>query len=315
MENNHFDLIIIGGGPAGLSAGIYASRAKLNTLILNEGTAGGQLVLTHEIANYPGVESTSGYMLGSTMARQAKSFGCTIKSNIRITGLSLGGDRKEVQVNETETYTAEAVILSPGGKSKTLGVPGEKELKGKGISYCATCDGDFFQDKDIIVVGGGNSALEEAVSLTKYARSVTIVHQFDHFQAFPHAVAEAEQNNKIHFVMESIITEFIGDGRLKAVKIKNLNSGEIHEKNIDGVFIFIGYTPNTEFLEGKVELNKWGEIMTSEDLQVNIPGVYAAGDCINKKVRQVTTAVSDGTIAALSAADFIYKKKNDLVVV
>jgi len=314
MENNHFDVIIVGGGPAGLSAGIYASRAKLNTLILNEGTTGGQLVLTHEIANYPGVESTSGYMLGSTMAKQARNFGCIIKSNVRITGLSLDGDIKEVEINEKEKFTAEAVILSPGGKSRTLGVPGEKELKGKGISYCATCDGDFFQDKDIIVVGGGNSALEEAVSLTKYASSVNVVHQFDHFQAFPHAVTEAEKNEKIHFIMESSITEFIGDGRLSSVKIKNLKSGEIIEKNIDGVFIFIGYTPNTEFLIGKIALNKWGEIITSEDMKVNLHGVYAAGDCINKKVRQVTTAVSDGTIAALSAADYIHKRKSDLVL-
>jgi thioredoxin reductase (NADPH) len=315
MENNHFDLIIIGGGPAGLTAGIYGSRAKLKTLILNEGTAGGQLVLTHEIANYPGIESTSGYMLGSIMAKQAQNFGCTIKSNVRITGLSLNGENKQVEVNGKDLYSAEAIILSPGGKSRTLGVPGEVELKGKGISYCATCDGDFFQDKNIIVVGGGNSALEEAVSLTKYASKVTIVHQFDHFQAFPHAVAEVEQNVKIDFVLNSKITEFIGEERLSGVKLENTVSGISEEREIDGVFIFIGYTPNTEFLEGKIALNTWGEIKVSEELQTNIPGVYAAGDCIPKKIRQVTTAVSDGTIAALSAADYIHQKKKDLVVI
>jgi thioredoxin reductase (NADPH) len=315
MESNHFDLIIIGGGPAGLSAGIYSSRAKLNTFILNEGTTGGQLVLTHEIANYPGVEPVSGYKLGSIMAGQAKSFGCKIRSNVRITGMSLHQDIKEIEINGKEIFTSDAVVLAPGGKSRTLGVPGEKELKGRGISYCATCDGDFFQDKNIIVVGGGNSALEEAVSLTKYANSVTIVHQFDHFQAFTYAVAEAEQNDKIHFVMESIITEFIGDERLSGVRIKNLNTGATEERDIDGVFIFIGYTPNTEFLEGIIELNQWGEILTSDELQTNVPGVFAAGDCINKKVRQVTTAVSDGTIAALSAADYLHKKKSDLIVV
>ena len=315
MENNHFDLIIIGGGPAGLTAGIYGSRAKLKTLILNEGTAGGQLVLTHEIANYPGIESTSGYMLGSIMAKQAQNFGCTIKSNVRITGLSLNGENKQVEVNWKDLYSAEAIILSPGGKSRTLGVPGEVELKGKGISYCATCDGDFFQDKNIIVVGGGNSALEEAVSLTKYASKVTIVHQFDHFQAFPHAVAEVEQNVKIDFVLNSKITEFIGEERLSGVKLENTVSGISEEREIDGVFIFIGYTPNTEFLEGKIALNTWGEIKVSEELQTNIPGVYAAGDCIPKKIRQVTTAVSDGTIAALSAADYIHQKKKDLVVI
>jgi thioredoxin reductase (NADPH) len=315
MENNHFDLIIIGGGPAGLTAGIYGSRAKLKTLILNEGTAGGQLVLTHEIANSPGIESTSGYMLGSIMAKQAQNFGCTIKSNVRITGLSLNGENKQVEVNGKDLYSAEAIILSPGGKSRTLGVPGEVELKGKGISYCATCDGDFFQDKNIIVVGGGNSALEEAVSLTKYASKVTIVHQFDHFQAFPHAVAEVEQNVKIDFVLNSKITEFIGEERLSGVKLENTVSGISEEREIDGVFIFIGYTPNTEFLEGKIALNTWGEIKVSEELQTNIPGVYAAGDCIPKKIRQVTTAVSDGTIAALSAADYIHQKKKDLVVI
>ena len=201
MENNHFDLIIVGGGPAGLTAGIYSSRAKLKTLLLNAGTTGGQLVLTHEIANYPGIESVSGYLLGSTMAKQAKNFGCTIKSNITITGLSLDDEIKSVEVNGKVTYTAEAIILSPGGRSRTLGVHGETNLKGRGISYCATCDGDFFQDKDIIVVGGGNSALEEAVSLTRYAKSVTIVHQFDHFQAFPHAIEEARKNKKISFLM------------------------------------------------------------------------------------------------------------------
>ena len=298
-----------------MTAGIYGSRAKLKTLILNEGTAGGQLVLTHEIANYPGIESTSGYMLGSTMARQAKSFGCTIKSNVRITRLNLSEDIKEVEVNGKDRYLAEAIILSPGGKSRTIGVPGEVELKGKGISYCATCDGDFFQDKNIIVVGGGNSALEEAVSLTKYASMVTIIHQFDHFQAFPHAVAEAEQNEKIDFVLNSKITEFIGEDRLRRVKVKNLVTGISEEREIDGVFIFIGYVPNTEFLDGKIALNKWGEINVSEDLQTEISGVFAAGDCIRKKVRQVTTAVSDGTIAALGAADYIHHKKRDVVVI
>lgn len=315
MGSNHYDVVIIGGGPAGLTAGIYSSRARLNTLILNEGTTGGQLVLTHEIANYPGVESTSGFMLGSIMARQAHGFGCTIRSNVSITGLILEEEVKRIEVNGKEIFTANAVILAPGGKSKTLDVPGEKEYKGKGISYCATCDGDFFQDKKIIVVGGGNSALEEAVSLTKYASSVTIVHQFDHFQAFPHAVAEAEKNEKITFIMESVIEKFIGEGRLSGVQIRHMDTNLITHRDIDGVFIFIGYTPNTEFLDGIIGLNRWGEIITSENLQTSIPGVFAAGDCIQKKVRQVTTAVSDGTIAALSAVDYVHKMRNNLVVV
>jgi len=314
MNENHYDTIIIGAGPAGLSAGIYASRAKLNTLILNEGTVGGQLVLTHEIANYPGVKNTSGFMLGNIMKEQAESFGCKIRANLKITNMDLEGEIKKIEVNGKDEYTSETVILSPGGKSRSLEVPGEEDFKGKGISYCATCDGDFFQDKDIIVVGGGNSALEEAVSLTKYARKVTVVHQFDHFQAFPHAVEEARLNEKIDFIMESRITEFTGNEKLSRVEIENLSTGEISHREIDGVFIFIGYMPNTASLDGQVELNEWGEIIVNNQLETNIPGIYAAGDCIPKKIRQVTTAVADGTIAALSAADFIHKPKNEEVL-
>ena len=308
MGNNHFDLIIIGAGPAGLSAGIYASRAKLKTLILNEGTSGGQLVLTHSIANYPGVEETSGYALGRIMSNQAKSFGCEIRSNVGISGLDLEGDKKKVEVNDSLKFTSNAVILTPGGKSRTIGAPGEDELKGKGVSYCATCDGDFYQEKRIIVVGGGNSALEEAVSLTKYASSVTIVHQFDHFQAFPHAIMEAEKNDKIDFIMESRIKSFNGIEKLNKVSIEHIPTGQVSTMDIDGVFIFICYRPNTSFLEQKIDLNQWGEILTNDNLETNVEGVYAAGDCIQKKVRQVTTAVADGTVAALSAADYIHKK-------
>ncbi|MEJ2615672.1 MAG: thioredoxin-disulfide reductase [Ignavibacteriaceae bacterium] len=316
MEN-HFDVIVIGGGPAGLTAGIYLSRAKLNTLILNEGTAGGQLVLTHEVANYPGFESISGYELARNMKSQAQNFGCKIKSNIKITSLDLKDDIKKVTVNDKEVFTSHVVILALGGRSRTIGAPGEDKFKGKGISYFATCDGDFFQDKEIIVVGGGNSALEEAVSLTKYASKVTVVHQFDHFQAFEHHVKEAKENSKINFIMESKITEFIGTEKLSSVKIQNQRTGKISEMPINGVFIFIGYVPNTENLEGIVNLNKWKEIIVDGNLMTNVTGVYAAGDCIPKKYRQITTAVSDGTVAALSAAEFInnLKKQDEHLVV
>ena len=200
--DNHFDVIVIGAGAAGLTAGIYLSRAKVKTLILNEGAVGGQMVLTHEIANYPGVENISGYELARTMKSQAQKFGCTIKSNTKITSLNLTDESKKVTVNGKDVYTSDAVIIATGGRSRMIGALGEDKFKGKGISYCATCDGDFFQDKEIIVVGGGNSALEEAVSLTKYASKLTIVHQFDHFQAFEHYVDEAKKNEKISFIME-----------------------------------------------------------------------------------------------------------------
>ena len=311
MEN-HFDVIVIGGGPAGLTAGIYLSRAKLNTLILNEGTVGGQLVLTHEVANYPGVESISGYELARNMKSQAQKFECKIKSNIKITSMDFKDDIKKVTVNDKEVFTSHAVIMALGGRSRTIGASGEDKFRGKGISYCATCDGDFFQDKEIIVVGGGNSALEEAVSLTKYASKVTIVHQFDHFQAFEHYVSEAKNNSKINFIMESKIIEFTGTGKLSSVKIQNQRTGDISEMPIDGVFIFIGYVPNTESLEGIVNLNKLKEITVDSNLMTNVTGVYAAGDCVPKKYRQITTAVADGTVAALSAAEFIYNlKKQD----
>ena len=311
MENqeNIFDVIVIGGGPAGLTAGIYLSRAKQKTLILNEGTAGGQMVLTHEIANYPGVENINGYQLSSIMKKQAQSFGCVVKANIKITSLQLDTDEKIIEVNGKDKYKSKAVILATGGRSRTIGAPGEDKFKGMGISYCATCDGDFFQDKDIIVVGGGNSALEEAVALTKYASSVTVVHQFDHFQAFESAVREAKSNPKISFIMESEIQEFKGDKSLESVTIKNMRTGEMSEMDIDGVFILIGYVPSTEIVKGIVKLNDQNEIITDENLQTNLTGVFAAGDSRAKKYRQITTAVSDGTIAALSLIEYLEKSK------
>lgn len=307
---NHYDVIVIGAGPAGLTAGIYLSRARVRTLILNEGTLGGQMVLTHEIANYPGVESISGYQLSAIMKKQAKNFGCDIRANISIKKLEITNPLKQVILSDGSVYTSDAVILSPGGRSRTLGVKGEDEFKGRGISYCATCDGDFFTDKEIIVVGGGNSALEEAVSLTKYASKVTVVHQFDHFQAFQYAIEEAHSNPKISFIMESVITRFSGNEKLESVDIKNLASGVSSNFKTDGAFIFIGYVPNTEFLKGKVNLNQWGEIIVDGNMSTDIEGVYAAGDSTAKKYRQVTTAVGDGTIAALAASSYI----NDLKV-
>jgi thioredoxin reductase (NADPH) len=304
-----YDVIIIGAGAAGLTAGIYASRAKLSTLILNEGAVGGQMVLTEEIANYPGVPATKGYMLANTMKQQAKSFGCKIKSNIEIASYQFEGDIKTVELEDGRSFQARSIILTPGGRPRSLNIQGEEQFKGKGISYCATCDGDFFTGKEVVVVGGGNSALEEAVALTQYATKVTIVHQFDHFQAFKHAVEEAEKNPKIEFVMESELRGFYGNGVLQKVEMEHLPSGKRSELKTDGTFIFVGYQPNTESLEGLVHLNEQKEIVADADMNTNIHGVFAAGDCINKKYRQVTTAVAEGTIAALSAAKFLSEKK------
>ena len=300
-----FDVMIIGAGAAGLTAGIYSSRAKHSTLILNEGAIGGQMVLTNEIANYPGVELTQGYALAGIMKKQAKEFGCKFKSNIKIKEYNLSGDVKSVELEDGRKFSAKTAILAPGGKPRSLNLPGEETFKGKGISYCATCDGDFFTGKEVAVIGGGNSALEEAVALTKYATKVTIIHQFDHFQAFEHAIQEAKNHPKIEFIMESELRSFEGDATLEKVRIEHLPSGKMSELAVDGAFVFVGYMPNTNAIKDLIELNDRLEILVDEDKQTSTPGVFAAGDCIPKKYRQVTTAVADGTIAALSASAYL----------
>lgn len=318
MNDDLYDVIILGAGPAGLSAGIYASRSKLKTLILNEGAVGGQVTLTEEIANYPGVETTHGYMLINTMKNQARAFGCKIKANLTVTNYRLNQNVKEVEVNGKDRFKAKAVIMASGGKPRMLGVPGEEELKGRGVSYCATCDGDFFTGKELVVVGGGNSALEEAVALTNYATKVRIVHQFDHFQAFEHAIEEAKKNPKIEFIMESRLQKINGTNGVDSVSIEHLKTGEVKDLKTDGVFVFIGYVPNTEHVKHLVKTNENGEILVDSEMHTNVPGVFAAGDSIKKRYRQVTTAVADGTIAALAASEYIrteYVDQEEEVVV
>ena len=268
-----FDVMIIGAGAAGLTAGIYASRARLATLIVNEGAVGGQMVLTEEIANYPGVPATKGYMLANIMKEQAKSFGCKIKSNIKIVAYRFEGKIKEVELEDGRTFQAKSVILTPGGRPRSLNIPGEERYKGSGISYCATCDGDFFTGKEVVVVGGGNSALEEAVALTQYATKVTIVHQFNHFQAFKHAIEEARKNPKINFILESELRGFYGNGKLEKVELEHLPTGKRSELRTDGTFIFAGYQPNTENLKGLVHLNDRNEIVVDASMKTNTEGV------------------------------------------
>ena len=236
-----FDTIIIGAGPAGLTAGIYLARAKKSVLIVDQGAAGGQMVLTHMIANYPGVLDVSGYELANNMKKQAKSFGCKIYSSSKITKMNIVGDEKFIEVDGEDEYSADSVIIATGGESRSLGLDSENRFKGKGISYCATCDGDFFQDQDIVVIGGGNSALEEAVSLTEYVSSVTIVHQFDHFQGYEHAIREAKNHPKINIILESEVDEFIGDESLTSVRIKSNKDNSKQVLDVTGAFIFIGY--------------------------------------------------------------------------
>ncbi|MBN2659046.1 MAG: FAD-dependent oxidoreductase [Spirochaetales bacterium] len=299
-----YDVIILGAGPAGLTAGIYLSRARQSVLILDKGTVGGQVILTHAVANYPGLPELSGYKLASEMKKQAADFGCDILGNTSIKDFNFKGEEKVV-ITDSGEYSSRAVILAVGGQPRKLGLESEEKFQGRGISYCATCDGDFFTDQDIVVVGGGNSALEEAVSLTTYARSVTIIHQFDHFQGYPHAIKAAGDNPKIRFMMESEILEFTGDTDLTGVRILNKRDGSEQQLAVTGAFIFIGYQPGSKLFENCVRLNQRGEILVDEMMATDVPGVFAAGDVRQKKFRQITTAVSDGTTAALGVMDYL----------
>jgi thioredoxin reductase (NADPH) len=307
--DKHYDVIVLGGGPAGLTAGIYLGRAKLKTLIVDSGSLGGQMIMTYAVANYPGVLEASGRDIAMTMKAQATQFGCDVLSNVEVTRIELSGLEKVVEIEDEGTFTADAVIIATGGVPRTLGIQSEAVFKGRGISYCATCDGDFFTGKHVVAIGGGNSAIEESVALTKYAASVTVVHELDHFQAHPFAVEEARTNPKIRFLMEQDIREFVGQEGLEKVVVAHKRTGEVTEIPASGAFIFIGYVPNTQTLKGQVALNERGEIVTDESMKTNVPGVFAAGDSRAKRYRQITTAVADGTIAALSATEYLRSER------
>ncbi len=308
MENSKYDAIIIGAGPAGMTAAIYLARARVKTLLVDSGTPGGQMLLSYEVANYPGVAQTSGREIATTMLSQAKTFGCDVITHSEITRLKLDGDEKEVEIEDEGTFTAPVLILAMGGVPRTLGMESEKKFQGLGISYCATCDGDFFTDKEIAVIGGGNSALEEAISLTNYASKVTIIHEFDEFQAQPWVVEEAKANPKIHYLMAQKVLGFEGDENLGKVISENKSDGKKNEVEVEGCFIFIGYVPNTGLVRDVVNLNERGEIITDETMATSVPGVFAAGDSREKRYRQITTSVGDGTIAALSATEYLRSK-------
>ena len=300
-----YDVIVLGGGPAGLTAGIYLARARQRTLVVDTGTVGGQMILSYAVANYPGAPDVSGHQLARAMRRQAEQFGCRVVSQAEVESFDLAGSPKTVTLAGEGPLTSRAVVLAPGGVPRKLGLPSEAAFEGRGISYCATCDGDFFTDQDIVVIGGGNSALEESVSLTRYARSVTVIHEFDAFQAQPWAVAEAEANAKIRFLMAQEVRAFRGEDHLEEVVVASKHDGTETVIPATGAFLFIGYLPNTGFLEGVVELTGRGEIVTDDALRTSVPGVFAAGDCRVKRYRQITTAVADGTVAALGAVEYL----------
>lgn len=313
--DNIYDVVIIGEGPAGLSAGIYAARAKMKTLIVEKEKAGGQIVITEEIANYPGsVENASGPSLIARMVEQADSFGA---ERVLDTIKEVDFDGKiKVLKGEKNEYKAKTVIVATGAKSRPIGCPGEKELVGKGVSYCATCDADFFTDLEVYVVGGGDAAVEEAMYLTKFARKVTIIHRRDELRAAKSIQEKAFKNDKIHFMWDTVVTEIKGDGVVESMVVKNKKTGEEtevfpdEEDGIFGIFVFIGYTPVTELFEGRLDMEK-GYILTDEDMNTSVPGIFAAGDCRKKSLKQVVTAAADGAIAAVQAEKYINENFDD----
>ncbi|MBN1438555.1 MAG: FAD-dependent oxidoreductase [Anaerolineales bacterium] len=300
QDPHAFDLIIIGAGPAGLAAAIYSSRASVSTLVVDEASAGGQVKITHQVANYPGfVEPVAGYELARNMRQQAEKYGATFKLAANLTAIRLTGEEKQVSIDD-EAYTAKNVILATGSSPRLLQVPGEQEHKGDGISYCATCDGEFYKDKDIVVVGGGNSAMEESLLLVQLVRSITVIHQFDILQAEKITAEKVMSNPKVSFLWSHEPRGFEKRGEKMLVTAENLKTKELVTVERDGVFIFVGMTPNVEFLKGTpLQFTEQGYIITNEKMETNLEGVYAAGDVRDKKYRQITTAVGDGTIAAL----------------
>ena len=305
-----YDLVIIGAGPAGLSAGLYGARGKMSTLIIEKDKTGGQIVTTEEVANYPGsIHDASGPSLIARMAEQADEFG-TERIKDSIVDFDFTGKIKILKGTKAE-YQAKAVIVATGASPKKLDCPGEKELTGKGVSYCATCDADFFQDMEVFVVGGGDSAVEEAMYITKFASKVTIVHRRDSLRAAKSIQDKAFANPKIDFKWDSVIKEIKGDGIVESVVFENTKTGELSEHFADeefgtfGIFVFTGYIPQTDIFKGKLDMNQSGYFVTNQNMETNIPGVFAAGDCREKVLRQVVTATADGAIAAIMAEKYI----------
>ncbi len=310
MKNHIYDVIILGAGPAGLSAGLYAARAKMKTLIIEKGIAGGLIFTTSEVDNYPGsMENATGPGLSERMKQQAEEFGAEFVTD-EVLKVSVKEDIKMVEGTMNE-YKARSLIIAAGALPKTIGCEGEKEHIGQGVSYCATCDGSFFSSLEVFVVGGGDAAVEEAVFLTKFARKVTIVHRRDALRAAKSLQEKAFKNEKIEFRFNSVVEEIKGEGAVETIVFKDTVSGELTEYNADpkdgiiGVFIFIGYTPNTKFLGNVIKTDSSGYIMTDEKMATNVEGVFAAGDIRVKPLRQVVTAVSDGAVAAVEAEKYV----------
>jgi thioredoxin reductase (NADPH) len=302
-------MIIIGAGPAGLSAALYAARAELAPLVLTGMSLGGQASLTHTIENYPGFpEGVGGAELGELFQKQAERFGARFEFDT-VTEVDFSVSPYIVKTYSSE-YKAETVIISTGANPNHLEIPGEVDLTGKGVSYCGTCDGWFFKDKDIVVIGGGDSALEEGVFLTRFAKTVTIIHRRDELRAGKILQTRAFSNPKIRFIWDSIIEKINGTTAVESVRVRNVKTGEESTFPTDGVFVFIGHTPNTDLFKGQLAMDESGYLIVDDKMQTKIPGIYAAGEAMDPNFKQVVTSTGWGASAAIQATKYLEEKNS-----
>lgn len=296
-----YDVIVVGAGPAGLSAAIYALRAGKKVLVLEGKSYGGQIINTPKVENYPGIKEVSGFGFATDMFEQAKALGAEIIYE-KCTGIQRGG--QFAVSTQKNTYVCGSVILAAGAVNRKLGVDREEELIGKGISYCATCDGAFFRGRDVAVVGGGNTALEDALFLSNYCHSVSIIHRRDTFRGEKKKELLLREKENVHFYLEQKVSSLQGEERLQGVTLSHVTTGEEQKLSVEGLFIAVGQTPDTQEFTSLVQVDDGGYVMAGEDCQTSIPGVFVAGDCRKKQVRQLTTAVADGSVAALAACAY-----------
>ncbi len=299
-----YDVVIIGGGPAGLTAGLYISRARLKGLLLEKGLAGGEMTEAGQIENYPGFpEGISGLGLGQLMHQQATKYGLKT-ATAEATGLELQDGQKIVKTTE-DSFSTRVVIIASGSERNKLGVPGEKEFTGKGVSYCAICDGALFIELPVAVVGGGNAAITEALHLSKFASKVAVIHRRNKLRATPILQERAFAEPKMEFLWDSVVEEIEGDDLVKSIKLRQVKTGQKSALDVAGVFVSIGFKPNTDYLKGILSLDDTGAIITNDKMETGIPGIFAAGDIRHNSARQVITAAGDGTTAAIYAERFI----------
>jgi thioredoxin reductase (NADPH) len=304
-----YEVIIVGGGPAGLAAGLYCQRAALDAVLVEKGLLGGQIAISKDVENYPGVEGITGFDLAEKMLHHARSFGLTVLQE-EVAAITAGSPVHTVRLANGDILHAAALILAVGGSVKKLGVPGEAEYLGSGVSYCATCDGFFFRDKNVVVVGGGDTAVEEALYLAKIARKVSLVHRGNTMRASRILQNRLAGESRIEVIWNTVITEIRGDGKtVNAVSTRNTESGKEGEIPTDGVFVFIGYAPNNQLIPPAVRINEQGFVITDERCETSVPGIFAAGDLRQKFANQIVVAAADGCIAALAAAHYLEMQK------